>query len=100
VRHELDTALSRFDVLLTPTLPITAPKLLDYAAPFAQIAERTSAALCYNTAPLNLSGHPALSIPSPRDAGGLPTAVQIIGGRGREPMMFRAGFALEGGLGG
>lgn len=98
VRHELDAALGRFDVLLTPTLPITAPKLLDYAAPFAQIAERTSAALCYNTAPLNLSGHPALSIPSGHDAAGLPTAVQVIGGRCCEPVMFRAGFALEAGL--
>jgi amidase len=100
VRQELDSALRRFDVLLTPTLPITAPKLLDHAAPFAEIAERTSAALCYNTAPLNLSGHPALSVPSGHDEAGLPTAVQIIGGRGCEPVMFRAGFALEGALSG
>jgi amidase len=100
VQHELDDTFSRFDVLLTPTLPITAPKLLDHTAPFAEIAERTSAALCYNTAPLNLSGHPALSYPSGYDHAGLPTAAQIIGPRGGERVMFRVGFALEAGLSG
>lgn len=100
VRHQVDAALSSFDVLLTPTLPITAPRLLESAAPFAQIAERTSAALCYNTAPLNLSGHPALSYPSGHDDAGLPTAAQIIGPRGGERVMFRAGFALEAALSG
>jgi amidase len=99
VRREIDAALSRFDLLLTPTLPITAPRLPDHPAPFAEVAQRTSAALCYNTAPLNLSGHPSLSIPSGADAAGLPTATQIIGGHFRERTIFRAGFALEAGLG-
>lgn len=95
VRREIDAMLSRFDLLLTPTLPITAPLLPDRADPFADVAERTSAALCYNTAPLNLSGHPALTIPSGRDETGLPTAAQIIARPLQERVMFRAGFALE-----
>jgi amidase len=98
VRHEIDAALGRFDLLLTPTLPITAPPLPDQPAPFAEVAERTSAALCYNTAPLNLSGHPALTIPSGRDENGLPTAAQIIARPFQEHTMFRAGFTLEGNL--
>jgi amidase len=95
VRGEIDAALRRYDVLLTPTLPITAPKLPDHPASFAEVALRTSAALCYNTAPLNLSGHPCLSIPSGTDAAGLPTAAQIIGGYFNEHTIFRAGFVLE-----
>ena len=96
--QEIDAALARFDLLLTPTLPVTAPLLLTREASFAEIAERTSAALCYNTAPLNLSGHPAISHPSGRDADGLPTAVQLIGGRRCERLIFRAAFALEAAL--
>jgi amidase len=95
VRGEIDAALRRYDVLLTPTLPITAPRLPDHPAPFAEVALRTSAALCYNTAPLNLSGHPCLSIPTGTDAAGLPTAAQIIGDYFNERTIFRAGFALE-----
>ena len=78
VRREISAALERYDLLLTPTLPITAPRLLEGTASFAEIAARTSAALCFNTAPLNLSGHPALSVPSGADADGLPTAVQLV----------------------
>jgi hypothetical protein len=68
VRRELSAALERYDLLLTPTVPITAPRLLEGPASFVEIAARTSAALCFNTAPLNLSGHPALSVPSGADA--------------------------------
>jgi amidase len=98
VRREIDAALDQFDLLLTPTLPITAPALPDGDAPFAEVAERTSALLCYNTAPLNLTGHPAISHPSGSDARGLPTAVQLVGGNRRERVIFRAAFALEAAL--
>ena len=99
VRRELSAALERYDLLLTPTLPITAPRLPEGPASFAEIAARTSATLCFNTAPLNLSGHPALSVPSGADADGLPTAVQLVGPHWGEPQAFRAAFALERALG-
>ena len=99
VRRELSAALERYDLLLTPTLPITAPRLLEGPASFAEIAARTSAALCFNTAPLNLSGHPALSVPSGADADGLPTAVQLVGPHWGETQAFRAAFVVERALG-
>ena len=99
VRRELSAALERYDLLLTPTLPITAPRLPEGPASFAEIAARTSAMLCFNTAPLNLSGHPALSVPSGADADGLPTAVQVVGPHWGELQSFRAAFALERALG-
>ena len=49
--------------------------------------------------PLNLSGHPAVSIPSGVDADGLPTAVQIIGRHFAEATTFKAAYALERALG-
>jgi amidase len=95
LRRAVDEALEDWDLLLTPTLPLTAPKLLTSDASFAEVSGRTSARLCYNTAPLNLSGHPAISLPSGEDAEGLPTAAQIVAGAFREETAFRAAFVVE-----
>jgi len=45
--------------------------------------------------PFNLTGHPALSIPSGFGADGLPTAVQIVGKWGAETDILRLGALLE-----
>jgi amidase len=95
VRRDITAALDRWDVLLTPTLPMTAPELLTGDVAFADVSGRTAARLCYNTAPLNLSGHPALSVPSGVDVDGLPTGAQIIGGHFDDATAFRVAFALE-----
>ncbi|MFN8224627.1 MAG: amidase family protein [Gaiellales bacterium] len=95
LRASLDAALAGLDALLTPTLPITAPPLLTGAASFAEVSGRTAARLCYNTAPLNLTGHPALSVPSGVDADGLPTALQVVARHFAERVTFQVGYALE-----
>jgi amidase len=95
VRQRLSEALRTCDLLLTPTLPFTAPKLIEGPIPISDLINRTAASLCFNTAPLNLTGHPALSIPSGFDANGLPTAVQVVAAHFDEYTAFRAGFALE-----
>jgi amidase len=95
LRRAITSALEEWDVLLTPTLPITAPKLLEGKASFAEVSSRTSASLCYNTAPLNLSGHPALSVPSGVDEDGLPTGAQLVAAPFADATAFRAAFALE-----
>lgn len=95
VRERVSAALGEHDLLLTPTVPTTAPRLLQEQATFAEIASRTSAAMCFNTAPLNLTGHPALSVPSGTDAAGLPTAVQLVAAHFAELTAFRAAFELE-----
>jgi len=99
VRRGISAALDRYDLLLTPTLPSTAPRLLEGPATVDQLVNRTAALLCLNTAPLNLSGHPGLSVPSGADENGLPTAVQVVGRHFDERNAFRAGFALEESLG-
>jgi amidase len=95
LRRAITDALGSRDLLLTPTLPMTAPKLAGPATSFAEVSRRTAAKLCFNTAPLNLSGHPALSIPSGADDEGLPTGVQIVAAHFDEMTAFRAAFALE-----
>jgi amidase len=95
LRRNVSRALEHCDALLTPTLPMTAPKLLDGDASFAEVSGRTSSRLCFNTAPLNLTGHPALSVPSGVDADGLPTAVQVVAAHFDERTAFRVAFGLE-----
>jgi amidase len=55
-------------------------------------------ALPFNTAPLNLSGHPVLALPSGRDRNGLPTSVQLVGAWFDEAVTIRAGRVVEAAL--
>ena len=45
--------------------------------------------------PFNLTGHPAISLPSGFGADGLPTGVQIVGCWGAEADILRLGALLE-----
>jgi amidase len=100
VRRRVTEALERFDLLLTPTVPMVAPALFDHEPSIDELLAHTPPTVAFNTAPLNLTGHPALSIPTEwgRD-GALPTAVQIVSRHFAEHDAFRAAFALEAALG-
>jgi amidase len=95
IRSTLSGILENFDLLITPTVPSTAPQLLDQRVGIDVLLTRTDAKLCFNTAPLNLTGHPALALPSGVDQEGLPTSVQIVGRHFDERTVLRAGFELE-----
>jgi amidase len=100
IRRRLDETFDRFDLLLTPTLPMVAPELFDREPAIDELLSHTPADVAFNTAPLNLTGHPAISVPTEwgRD-GALPTAVQIIAPRFAEAQGVRAAFAVEAALG-
>lgn len=95
LRRAISRELETLDLLLTPTLPCTAPRLLDPSASIEERLADTKPSIIHNTTALNLSGHPALSLPSGIDANGLPTAAQLIGRHWDEYRVFRAAFALE-----
>ena len=99
IRRQIMAQFNQYDLLLTPTTPNTAPRLFETQPSFEELLGHSAAAIAYNTAPLNLSGNPALSVPSGADADGLPTAVQIIGRHFDEYTAFRAAFVLEQKLG-
>jgi Asp-tRNA(Asn)/Glu-tRNA(Gln) amidotransferase A subunit family amidase len=50
------------------------------------------------SAPANVTGHPALAVPSGIDADGLPTSAQLIGPRFGERRVLAAGAVVEGRL--
>lgn len=78
-----------FDVLLLPTTASTAAPIegLDSAA----YAPR----LTRFTAPFNLTGMPALSLPCGVSSEGLPIGVQLVGPPWKESVVLQAGEALE-----
>lgn len=88
-----DRALHGVDVLAMPTVPAVAGKL---PGPGATTAERWQAALATtgNTAPFNLTGHPAITVNAGfRD--GLPVGLMFVARRGDEASLFRAACAIE-----
>ncbi len=81
-------ALTDVDVLVTPTLPVTA-------APIPGPKVETPNPLTRFTFPINVSGLPALSLPCGFDTNGLPIGLQIIGRPFDEATVLRAGRAYE-----
>jgi amidase len=89
--EEVDAALESCDALVLPTLP-SVPIL---------VAEATDAKAALRLTelvrPFNLSGHPALSLPT-LTTGGLPVGVQLVGRKGQDAVLCAVGLALEGAL--
>jgi len=71
-----DRVLHDVDILVMPTTP-GRPHLNDPSLPIAQHVLRGWAVL-NNTAPFDLTGHPALSIPA-AESGGLPVGLMLVG---------------------
>jgi aspartyl-tRNA(Asn)/glutamyl-tRNA(Gln) amidotransferase subunit A len=83
-------AFERFDVLVSPTSPTTAFRIGEKADdPMAMYLNDIF------TIPANLSGMPAISVPSGLDEEGLPIGVQLTGPALDEPTVLRAAHALE-----
>jgi Asp-tRNA(Asn)/Glu-tRNA(Gln) amidotransferase A subunit family amidase len=83
------------DVIATPTTAIVAPPFRDDVAPRGESNLEVVSALMRFVAPLNLTGHPALSVPAGYDADGLPIGLQLIGRPWEEHVLLRAGEATE-----
>jgi aspartyl-tRNA(Asn)/glutamyl-tRNA(Gln) amidotransferase subunit A len=90
LRRQFERFFNAYDVLLTPTTPITAPTL---EGPDAVEQARL---LTRFTAPFNLAGLPALSLPCGFTPRGLPVGLQIVAGLWAEVKVLNAGLAYEG----
>ena len=90
---EIDRALEGCDLLVTPTTRGPAPELAVPPVSEMSLLGRGTP-MSGNTCPLNLSGHPALAVPS-GTADGLPVSVQIIAPRFEDARTLRAGRLLH-----
>lgn len=92
-----DAALATYDVLVMPTLPITASLIPPPDAPVAESITR-ALEMVSNTAPLDVTGHPACTIPAGLSAG-LPVGLMLVGRRFDDAGVLRAAHAFERTLG-
>jgi amidase len=88
--------MTRFDVLMSPTTPEPAPPLGHLApdVPFTTLFGRMCAFAAF-TAPYNVAGAPALSLPMGRNSSGLPLGVQFAAAHGRDAMLLDLATSLE-----
>ena len=90
VKRKFETFFDDYDLLLTPTTPSTAPMRSQL-----EPAEASRQYLSRFTAPFNLAGIPALSLPCGFDKSGLPIGLQIAARHWDEAAVVRAGYAFE-----
>jgi aspartyl-tRNA(Asn)/glutamyl-tRNA(Gln) amidotransferase subunit A len=91
----LETTFSKIDALLTPTVPVLAPRYDDIADPKDPGVWRTVTLLAHYTQPASYLGLPALSAPFTLSADGLPIGMQLIGAPWAEATLFRAAAPLQ-----
>jgi amidase len=96
LRAAYDEVLSRFDLLLMPTLPIVATPLPAADAPIAEVLQRGFEMLA-NTAQFDCTHHPAMSLPCGL-TDGLPVGMMLVGRAYDEETIYRAAAAFERGV--
>ncbi len=89
MRREFEAFFDQHDLLLMPTTPVTAPLINGPdAVELARLLSRY-------TAPFNLTGLPAISIPCGFSDDGLPVGLQMIARPWGEALLLRAAFAFQ-----
>ncbi|THF62147.1 amidase [Pseudothauera rhizosphaerae] len=89
----MNEVLAGVDALLAPVQPFAAPTYETLAA-LAESPELNQQLIQY-TAPIDVSGHPALSLPCGSTAAGLPVGCQLIAEKGGEATLLRVGVAVQ-----
>jgi aspartyl-tRNA(Asn)/glutamyl-tRNA(Gln) amidotransferase subunit A len=89
IRKRLELFFETYDFLVTPTTPIAAPTIEGHDA------VEQAARLTRFTAPFNLAGLPALSVPCGFTREGLPIGLQIISRAWGESKVLNIGHAFE-----
>ncbi len=90
LKCKFDEIFEKYDAVICPTAPSTAPKLGEIETNQMQMYLSD-----IFTVPANLAGLPALSVPCGKDKNGLPIGLQIIGQRGFDQKVLNLGFAFE-----
>ena len=90
IKKEFDKAFAKYDLILTPASPDTAPKL------GASLSDPLKMYLGdIYTISVNLAGLPGMTVPCGMDSKGLPIGMQLIGDCFKEKNIIRAGYAFE-----
>ena len=90
IKKEFDKAFAKYDLILAPASPDTAPKL------GSSLSDPLKMYLGdIYTISVNLAGLPGMTVPCGLDSKGLPVGMQLIGDCFKEKNIIRAGYAFE-----
>jgi aspartyl-tRNA(Asn)/glutamyl-tRNA(Gln) amidotransferase subunit A len=90
IKQVFDKAFEKYDVILGPAAPTTAPKLgQSLSDPIKMYLGDIY------TISVNLAGLPGISLPCGKDKNGLPIGLQLIGNCFEEKKIIRAAYAFE-----
>lgn len=95
IGREFREALATVDLIVTPTVPITAPRIDESTV---EIRGRTFSvldAIWRNLYPTNLTGLPSISVPCGLSARRLPIGLQLIGPAFQESLVLQAAHAYQ-----
>lgn len=90
IKQAFDRAFDKYDVIIAPAAPTTAPKLGESLADPLKMYLGD-----IYTISVNLAGLPGISIPVGTDSNGLPVGMQIIGNCFEEKKIIRAAYTFE-----
>lgn len=90
IRKAFDEAFAKYDVIVGPAAPTTAPKLGESLSnPIAMYLSDIY------TISVNLAGLPGISVPCGKDSKGLPIGLQILADSFNEKKLINAAYAYE-----
>ena len=92
-RAAYDQALAQYDVLVLPTVPGTA-EILPEGSPQEAAPLKHAHGKALNTAPMDITGHPAISVPAGL-VNGLPAGMMIVGKRFDDATVLKVADAFE-----
>jgi len=95
VCKDFANAFSRVDALVTPTLPMTAPKADQQEVALGAVRLPLNDACGRNMFPLTMTGLPAITVPCGFSREGLPIGLQVIGRAFDEEGILRIAHAFE-----
>lgn len=90
IKKAFDEAFAKYDVIIGPAAPTTAPKLGDSLSDPIKMYLGD-----IYTISVNLAGLPGISVPCGQDSKGLPIGMQIIGDCFKEKNIIRAAYTFE-----
>jgi aspartyl-tRNA(Asn)/glutamyl-tRNA(Gln) amidotransferase subunit A len=93
LRERMANFHQKYDLLLTPSIPITAFKTgREVPEDWPSTRWPTWTPFTY---PFNMTGQPALSVPCGFDKAGLPISLQLVGARFNDALVLQAGYAYQ-----
>lgn len=95
IRREMEEALEQVDVMVTPTCPVSAPRIGQDYVDIRGRKEPTLGTLANLTRPFNLAGLPVISVSCGFGASGLPAGMSIAGPHFTEGLVMQVAHAYE-----